>query len=63
MSGDPQTREVSAPTASYTESTLEVTSRPGNRRAAESVSEAASTLGRFSEEEEEDEVAVSCEDL
>ena len=62
MSGDPLPREVSTPNASSTESMLEVISRPVDRRAIEPASETASTLGRQSEEEEE-EVAVSYGDL
>ena len=50
------------PNASSTESMLEVISRPVDRRAIEPARETASTLGRQSEEEEE-EVAVSYGDL
>ena len=63
MAGDPLSREVSTPSASSTESAPEVVSCPGDKRAIEPVCETTSTSCRFSEEEEEDEVAVSCEDF
>ena len=62
MSGDPLFREVSTPSTSFTESAPEVASRPTGRRVTELVREIMTTLGRLGEEEE-DEVAVSCEDL
>ena len=63
MSGDPLSREVSTSSASSTESAPEVASRPADRRAAEPTRETTSTSDHFSEEEEKNEVAVSCEDL
>ena len=63
MSSDLLFREVSTPSASSTESTPEVAWHPVNIRATEPVREMTSTLGRFNEEEEEEEVLVSCEDL
>ena len=62
MSGDPLSREVSTTSASSTESTPEVFSRPTGRRVTESVRETATTLGHL-REKEEDEVVVSYEDL
>ena len=63
MSGDPLSREVFMPSASSTESALEVASCLVDGRATELVRGMTSTSGRFSEQEEEDEVAVSYEDL
>ena len=63
MSSDPLSREVSTPSASSTESAPKVASHPVDRRVAEPVRETTSTSDHFSEEEEKDEVAVSCEDL
>ena len=62
MSGDPLSREVSTPSASFTESVPEVASRPVDMRAMEPARETMSTSGHHDEEEDE-EVAVSCEDL
>ena len=59
MSNDPLSREVSTPSASSTESAPEVASHPVDRWVAEPVYETTSTSGHFSEEKEEDEVAVS----
>ena len=62
MSGEPLSQEVSMPNISSTESVPEVTSRPVDRRAIEPALEAVSTSSCHGGEEEE-EVAVSCEDL
>ena len=62
MSGDPLSQEVSKPSASFTKSVPEVASRLMDRRAMEPACEMVSTLGRHDEEEDK-EVAVSCEDL
>ena len=58
MSGDPLSRKVSMHNSSSTESAPEVASRLEGKRATEPVHEAASTSGRFSEEEE-DEVVLA----
>ena len=63
LAGDPLSREVSTPSISSMESAPEVTSHPADEGVTRPVSELASTSGRINEEEEEDEVAVSCEDL
>ena len=63
MSGDPLSREASTPNASSTESALEVASRLVDKRSTKPMHEMTSTSGHFNEEEEEDEVAVSYEDL
>ena len=62
MSGDPLSQEVSTPSASSTESVPEVASRPMDKRAMELARETVSTFGRPDEEENEG-VAVNCEDL
>ena len=62
MSGDPLSRDVSTPNASFTESAPEVASRRTAREAAEPEQEAISTSGRQVDDEAE-EVAVSCGDL
>ena len=62
MGGDSISREVSMPSAFSTESSLEVASCPTDKGVTGSAREAASTLGRFSEKEEDD-VVVSYEDL
>ena len=63
ISSNPLSREVSTPSATSIKFAPEVTSRPVDKRDMESVRETMSTSGRFSEEEEEVEVVVSCEDL
>ena len=63
MSGDPLSKVVSMPSASSTESEPKVTSHPVDKRATEPVREMTSISGPFSEEEDEDEVEVSCKDL
>ena len=60
MVGDPLSREVSTPSASSMESTLEVALCPADKKVTEPMLEMTSTSGRFNEEGE---VAVSCEDL
>ena len=62
MSSDPLSREVSMPSTSSSESTLEVTSSPAGRRVTEPVHDMETTSSRL-REEEEDEVTVNCEDL
>ena len=61
MSGDPLSREVSTPNASSTESVPEV-ARPVDKRAMKPVHETVSTSSHPDEEEDED-MTVSCEDL
>ena len=61
MSGDPLSRKVFTPNASSTKSVPEV-ARPVDKRAMEPAHETTSMSGRQGKEEEE-EVAVSCEDL
>ena len=51
------------PNVSLTEFAPEVASRPADKRAKEPVRETTSTLGRFSEKEEEDKVTISCKNL
>ena len=63
MVGDPLSREVSTPSASSTVSTPEVASCLADKGATGPAREMTSTSGRFSKEKEEDEVAVSYEDL
>ena len=63
FASDPLSREVSKPNASSTESTPEVASSPADKRVTRTTYEAVSTSGHFSEEEKEDEVVVSYEDL
>ena len=63
MASDPLSREVSMPSASSMESIPEVTSCPANKGDTRPAHETTSTSSHFSEEKEEDEVAVSCEDL
>ena len=62
MSGDPLSKDVFRPNASFTESAPEVDSRPVDREAAEPEQEAVSTSGRQVNDGVE-EVAVSCGDL
>ena len=62
ISGDLLSKELSTPSTSSTKSVLEVASSPMDRRAKKPECETTSTSGRQGEEEE-DEVAVSCEDL
>ena len=63
FAGDPLSKEVSTPSISFTEFEPEVASRPADEGVTGPVHELASTLGRVSEEEEEDEVVVSCANL
>ena len=63
MSGDPLYREVSTPSASSAESVPEVALHRMESEAARPKMEAASTLGRLVEIDDEEEVAVSCGDL
>ena len=62
MSGDPLSQEVSTPSASSTKSVYEVASRPVDKRAMKPVHETVSTSSHPDEEEDED-MTVSCEDL
>ena len=62
MLGDPLSGEVSMPSASYTEFAPEVASCPAGRRVTEPVHEMETTSSCLNEEEE-DEVMVSYEDL
>ena len=59
FAGDPLSKEVSMPSASSMESAPEVASRPVVKGAIGLAHGLASTYSHFSEEEEEDEVAVS----
>ena len=63
MAGDPLSREVFTSSTFSTKSTLDVASCPADKGVIGPAREAVSTSGRFSEEEKEDEVAISCEDL
>ena len=61
ISNDPLSRDVSTPSASSTETTPEVASRPVEKGATKSEQDAVSTSGCQGDAEEE--VAVSCGDL
>ena len=63
MAGDPLSREVSTPSTSSTEFVPEVASRPVDKGATGLAREIVSTSSYFREEEDEDEVMVSCEDF
>ena len=63
FAGDPLSKEVSIPSISFTESAPKVTSCPVDEGVTRPAHELASTSSRISEEEEEDEVAVSYVDL
>ena len=61
MAGEPLSQEVSTHSALSMDSVLEVASRLADERGP--TREPTSTSGRINEEEEEDEIAVSNEDL